>query len=344
MNHETHIPIRARSRAVRAGFAVVVVAIAAGGCNDAGDAQSPQGTATSSVGAQASAATSPLDVFVSIDPQKYFVESIGGEHVRVSVLLPGGQSPHTYEPTAKQIVEASRADVYFRLRLPFEQRLVEKIAAGTEHLRVVDTQVDGKLMPASQACCARHHEHGHDHAHQDQDADHRHDNHGEQALDLHTWLSPRQAMAQSRVIADTLSELAPVHRDAFKTRLDQLRDELQRLDEQLAATLAPLRGREFFVYHPAFGYFARDYGLTQVAVEVGGREPTARQVNRLIERAKAANVKLIFVQPQFSAGSAEVVAEAIGGAVVPIDPLAANYVENLQHVAEQIRQALSSPS
>ena len=153
-------------------------------------------------------------------------------------------------------------------------------------------------------------------------------------------MNPRLVKRQARTICRELCRLAPVHREAFESNCAVFESDLDRVDARIAETLAPLRGREFYVFHPAFGYFADAYGLKQVAVETGGKQPTAKQLQALIEQARSADVKLIFVQPQFTKQSAEVVARAIGGAVVPLDPLAENYLENLLHVASKIEMAL----
>ena len=114
-----------------------------------------------------------------------------------------------------------------------------------------------------------------------------------------------------------------------------------RVDAELEEILRPLRGEALFVFHPAFGYFADRYGLEQIAIEIEGREPGPRQLEEIIEHAKEQGVRVIFVQPQFSKKSAETVARAIDGAVVPIDPLAYDWLDNLKRIGEKVRQGLS---
>ena len=142
------------------------------------------------------------------------------------------------------------------------------------------------------------------------------------------------------MICDTLAELDPDHADTYRRNLAAFDADLDRVHAQIAEALAPLKGQAIFVFHPAFGYFADAYGLKQIPVEIGGKEPTARQLAGLIDRAKAAGVKVIFVQPQFSQKSAGAVAAAIDGVVVPLDDLARDYLMNLENVAAKVKVAL----
>jgi zinc transport system substrate-binding protein len=270
----------------------------------------------------------------AIPPQAYFVERIGGARVDAQVLVGPGQSPHTYEPTPAQVAGIARASVYFRIGLPFEEQLLQRFAATAPNLRIVDTLegVPLRHMTADEASAdsdeheAAHEEHDHEHA--------------AGRPDPHTWLSPRLAAIEAANICDGLAAVDPAHADDYRANLEAVRMDLDALDRRLAAALAPLKGRSLFVYHPAFGYFADAYGLKQVPVEAEGKSPSARQLAALIRRAKEQGAKVIFVQPQFAPASAQAVARAIGGAVVPLDPLARDYVRNLQDMAGKVESAL----
>ena len=133
----------------------------------------------------------------------------------------------------------------------------------------------------------------------------------------------------------------PDHANEYAANLRQFQSELDELDRQLADVLAPARGKPFYVYHPAWGYFADAYGLKQISVETGGKEPSAKHLAALIKEAKKDGVKLVFVQPQFSKKSAEALGQAIGGAVVPLDDLARDYLTNMKEMAERIRTAIA---
>jgi len=267
--------------------------------------------------------TDRITAFVSILPQAYFVERVGGEFVEVQVLVPSGQSPATFEPTPRQMAAMSLAEIYFRVGMPFEKQLVAKLAAANPRLKIVNTDSGIDLLPS-----AVHDEHD------------GHDYHSE--LDPHIWLDPDLVHIQAQNIARALTELDSAHGLEFEKNLHVFQADLRRVDSVISAVLAPLAGRTFFVFHPAYGYFGAAYGLKQKAVEMGGKEPSAKQLAQLIEQAKAEGVRVIFVQPQFSRASAETVARAIGGAVVALDPLAGNYLENLETMAEEIRRALEA--
>lgn len=265
----------------------------------------------------------PLRVVVSIAPQKYFVERIGGSRVRAEALVGPGQNPHTFDLTPRQVARLAEADLYVRVGMPFEAGLLGKVAGMRRDLPIVD-QREGIAL-------RRMEEHG------AEDADH-----GGEGTDPHVWMSPRLAKVQAAVIARALAAADPAHRAEYEANLEGFRADLDRVDRSVAAALAGLPRREFYIFHPVLGYFADAYGLTQTAVEAEGKEPGPRRLAALMDRARAEGVKVIFVQPQFSAKSAEAVARAIGGAVVPLDDLAEDYLANLERVAAALAGALGN--
>ena len=252
------------------------------------------------------AAEETITVFTSILPQEYFVQRIGGNRVNVQALVPPGRSPATYEPSPRQLAALSRAKLFFRIGVPFENVFLPKIESSTEDLRVVDTRKGITLR----------------------------------GQDPHIWLSPKLVRIQARTIAGALTDLDPQGKDLYETNLAAFEADLDALDARLAEALAPVRGKTLMVFHPAWGYFADAYGLNQQAIELEGKEPGGKQLVRMVEMARANNVRVIFVQPQFDMGSAEHVAREIGGAVLPMDPLAREYIDNLETVAAEIHQAL----
>ncbi len=296
-----------------------------------GPAPQPGAATTSAPAGGAGDARVP--VLVSIPPQAELVERIGAPHVRAEVLVGPGQNPHAYEPTPAQLAAASRARLYFTIGLPFEGGLVPRLRAGFPELGIVDTQAGIPLRRIEA------------HAHDADEHDHQHE-HGAESADAaggddpHTWLNPQFFKIQARTVAAALERSDPGHGEDYRRNLAECEAALDALDARLRAVLAPLRGRELFVYHPAFGYFADAYGLVQVPVEIGGREPAPREVAALIRRAREAGARVIFVQPQFSTRSAEVIAQEIGGAVVPLDDLARDYFASMERMAEAVRQGL----
>jgi zinc transport system substrate-binding protein len=256
-----------------------------------------------------------IKVFVSILPQADFVERVGGTHVDVEVLVGPGKSPATYEPTSKQMARLERAQVYFRIGTPFEKGFLGKLQKRQPSLPIVDLR-DGVTL--------RYFQRG-----------------GEREVpDPHIWLDPKRVKVQTSTICEALCRLAPQSSARFRENLAAFHDDLDRLDRQIADLLAPLQGRTFYVFHPAFGYFGESYGLKQVAVEMEGKSPSARQLAALIEQARADGVKVLFVQPQYSKMEAQAVADAIDGVVVPINPLPREYLKEMEQLAAALRMGL----
>jgi len=263
--------------------------------------------------------TGELHAFVTILPQAYFVERIGGKHVAVEVMVGPGQSYHSYEPAPRQMADLAGARVYFTIGVPFERTLVEKIHSTNPHLVVVDTREGIKLRPSTDHC-----------------EDELHDHPGEGNKDPHIWLDPKLVKTQAQTIATALARLDPAHALDYDANCRAFQADLDAADARAAKTLAPYKGREFFVFHPSFGYFGDAYGLKQLAVEESGKEPGGRDLAEMIERAKKAGVHTIFVQPQFATSSARTVASEIGGDLVSLDPLAKDYLANLDVMAGKI--------
>jgi len=270
-----------------------------------------------------------VTVFCSIAPQAFVLERVGGDAVEVHVLVGPGQSPHTFEPTPRQMAELTEARVYFTLGLPFERELAERIADLNPDLVVVDM---------SAGIERRQIEGGHDHDDHGPDCDHSQD---AGLPDPHVWLDPRNAGLMARAVHYALADLSPERTGALGANVEALLNDLDDLHAELAEALSPLGGGRVYVFHPAFGYFTDAYGLVQVPIELGGTEPSARELAELIERARTDEVRIVFVQPQFSSKSAAAIAAEIGGAVVHIDPLAADYIANLRHIAQEVRKALA---
>lgn len=269
-------------------------------------------------------------VFVSVLPQQTFVERIGGERVRVRTLVQPGQSPHAYEPRPRQVTELAQADLYLRTGVSFEDAWLPRIRATNPRLRVVDLREGLPLLGLT--------DHHHDEHADDNDHDHDHE-HPADAPDPHVWTSPPLVKAMSVAIRDALIDLDPAGRETYVANQTAFAGELDALDAELRAMLKELPSRRFMVHHPAWGYFAHSYDLTQVAIEREGKEPGARALTALIEQARREGVRVILVQPQMNAKSAEQVARAIGGEVAVVDPLAADYAGSLRRLARLLAGA-----
>lgn len=258
----------------------------------------------------------PLAVAVSVLPEKYFVERVGGARVRVSVMVGPGRSPHTYEPTPKQMAEVAAARVYFRVGVPFEAVWLPRLVENSPHLRVVDCRRGITLQRVREDKVRQDHP------------------------DPHVWTSPPLVKIMAANIRDALISLDPAHQADYARGYRGFAADLDALDGDLRRDLAGLKSRRFMVFHPAWGYFAQTYGLQQVAIEREGKEPGARALVDLIDRARREGIRVIFVQAQFARGYAETVARAVGARVVTVDPLAEDYLANMRRVARAFEGAL----
>jgi zinc transport system substrate-binding protein len=273
----------------------------------------------------AAAAQPPrLTVFVSILPQKDFVERVGGGRAQVSVLVGPGQSPATYEPTPGQIARLASARAYFAIGVPFEAAWLVRIRAANPGLAVADTAAGIPRRAVDRAT--------------DQGAS------AKGGLeDPHVWTNPANVKVMARAIREAMARLDPEHAKEFARNEAAFAAELDALDAEIRGLLSRARGRPFLVFHPSWGYFADAYGLRQIPIESEGKEPGPRTLAVVIERARRLGVQVNFVQEQFSRKTAEVIARQIGARVVAVDPLAENYVPNLRRVAASIAGALEAP-
>lgn len=261
-----------------------------------------------------------LVVAVSVPPQAFLVDRIGGEHVATTVLVPAGTEPHAYEPSPRQVAALEDARVYVKIghpSFPFEKRFLDRLAAANPGLEVVDMSAGIELLPAAG------------------------DGHGidPSATDPHVWLAPATMAAAAGNVAAALERVDPEHAADYRARLAGFLADVDRIDRRLRDALEGAAGRTFFVHHDAWAYLAGQYGLRQVAVETGGREPGPRRLVELVERARAEGVKVVFVQEGFSPRSAEVLAHEIGGRVVALDPLTYDWLASMERAAEAFEEA-----
>ncbi len=251
--------------------------------------------------------TGPLEITVSIVPQQYFVERIGGEYVDVNVMVLPGASPATYEPRPEQLTALSKAAAYVSVGVPFENAWLGKIASANPGMLMVDT-TQGILRVGQ---------------------------------DPHIWLSPKLAKIQAQTIYTALIQLDRDQEAVYRANLDSFLADIDALDTEIRDTLAAVENRGFMVFHPSWGYFAHDYDLEMIPIEVGGQEPSAAELAGLIAKAREENIKVIFAQPEFSTRDAETIATEIGGKVLLVSPLASDWLDNLRRVADTFVEALS---
>lgn len=264
-------------------------------------------------------------VMVSIAPYKYFLERIAEDTVNQMLLVPLGASFHTYEPTPKQILQGGQADIWFRIGENFENRAVQAIKSHHPRMRIVDLRDEVDLIVIGpnehHHCC--HHE----------------------GADLHIWLSPKMVERQVKKMAQVLSEVYPENKNLYQKNVAQLLNELSSLDREIQQILLPMKKRIFMVSHPAYAYLARDYGLRQLPIEFEGKDPSPRQLTEVLNLARQLNIKIIFVQNQYSRKGANLIAKELGAQIVTLDPYSESkdYFDNMREIATSIAsQELSS--
>ena len=259
------------------------------------------------------------NVFVSILPQKYFVERIGSKHVHVSVMVGPGQNPATYEPSPKQMALLNDSHLYFRIGVPFENIWIDVIHELNANLEIIE-------------CCT--------HLSSIAIEGHSHGNHTDEKniIDPHVWTSPIKAKNIALIIKEALINTLPAYKIEFEENYSKLIDDLNKLDEDIRTSLVQLNHRYMLVTHPSWGYYAKAYNLIQLPIELDGKEIRAKSLSKLIEIAKSKNIKRIFTQKQFNKNSAEILAKEINADIIDLDPLAEDYIANLYYVTDLIAE------
>ncbi len=243
-----------------------------------------------------------IDVVVTILPEADFVRHVGGDRVRVIVIVPPGVSPHIYEPRPRRLKQVSDAELYFMLGsgMRLEQNLIAKIKAINPDIKIINisegiTRIDN---------------------------------------DPHIWTAPANAKLMVENICDALVRIDPGHAGYYINNEKAYLRELDALDAYFHRKLDRFNNRVFMIYHPAFAYLAGQYNLTQIAVERSGKEPTAKVIEDCVEQAKRYNLRYVFVVPQYRTVQCDAIAREIRGEIVPMDPLPANYTANMRHIAD----------
>ncbi len=270
-----------------------------------------------------------LSVFVSILPQKYFLQRIGGDKIDVSVMVKPGSSPATYEPKPSQMMKLEDADAYVSIGVPFEKSWLSKIESANPDMLIIrsDKDIEKRQLPS------KHHHNGHSEEEHEKEVG---------SPDPHIWLSPRLVKVQCDTITKALSTLDSQNSEFYKSNYKNFVEDIDKLDKEIKSIINKKSIDHFMVFHPAWGYFADNYGLEQIAVEVEGKEPSPKELAQFIDIAREEDIRVIFVQPQFSKDSAKTIAQSINGEVIPIDPLAENWLDNLKEVANTFGKVLSS--
>ena len=288
-------------------------------------------------GGQQKTADEELPVItVTIEPLRYFAEAIAGPHFRVVSMVPKGSSPETYDPTPQQLIELAKSRAYLRIGyIGFEQSWLERLQDNAPHLPFYDMSQGVELIRDEA------HEHGHSHAapvgNYHEEEEHHHHHHHASGVEPHIWNSALNAQLIAGNILKALCTLDSDHTEEFRTRHDSLVHRMEQTDSLICERLsAPQADRAFMIYHPALSYFARDYGLHQISIEEGGKEPSPTQLKALIDRCRREKVRVIFVQPEFDRRNAEIIAAQTNTRVVPINPLAYDWEQEMLNTANEL--------
>lgn len=266
-------------------------------------------------------------ITVTLEPQRYFTEAIAGDKFKIVSMVPKGSSPETYDPVPQQLVSLGDSKAYFRIGyIGFEQTWMERLMNNTPHIQVFDTSKGIDLILNN-----GNHDHNHGHG--------THDGHIH-AVEPHVWNSTANALIIAGNTYKALSQLDKANDAYYMARYDSLCQRIQHTDSLIRQQLsAPEAAKSFMIYHPALSYFARDYGLHQISIEEGGKEPSPAHLKKLIDLCKAEDVRVIFVQPEFDKRNAETIAQQTGTKVVPINPLSYDWEEEMLDVAQALAPA-----
>lgn len=253
---------------------------------------------------------------VTLEPLRYFTETIAGDKYHVVSMVPKGSSPETYDPTPQQLVNLDKSTAYLRIgHIGFEQTWMNKLIANTPHLKVFDTSKGIDLIR--------------------EDSHHHGDHHHEGGVEPHIWNSTRNASVIADNIYTALCELDNANEPYYRNRRDSLKQLISGTDEEVRQFLQNA-DTTFLIYHPALSYFARDYGLKQISIEEGGKEPSPAHLKELIETCRQDHAHVIFVQQEFDTRNAKLIADELGINVIPINPLSYDWREEMINVARAL--------
>lgn len=262
------------------------------------------------------------NVSVSILPQKYFIERIAGDFVNVNVMIPPGMNPTTCDFSTEQLKKLYDSDICFTIGyLPFETTHLYPVLENKKDIQLVNHSDNIKLLEGT---CGHVHENEHAHG-----------------VDPHIWLSPHYAKEMSKTILSVLSEKYPEQKAVFEANYEKLAADIDSLDVKARNILAGKRNKSFLIYHPALTYFVNDYGMEQISIENEGKEPNPAHLKSIIDQTKEKDIHIIFIQNQFDVNNAQSIAKETGGTIIPIDPLAEDWLTEMNHLLQVFNDNLN---
>lgn len=261
-------------------------------------------------------------ISVSILPQQYFVDQISGGKIKVNVLVPPGSSPHNYSVLPSQMEELAHSKAWLQVGLlTFEEAWKEKFADTNPDLAIINTSEGIQLMDGGE----------HDHEHEEMGG-HSH----ETTADPHVWLAPEEVKILAKNTLLALQSAFPEQSESLSQNYNQFILKIDSLDAWIKTELAPLQNRNILIFHPTLGYFAREYGITQIPLELEGKEPSPKHMKTIVDQARQQNIRIVFIQKEFDAENALQLSREIGGEVVTIDPLEYNWEKQMRDITIKI--------
>ena len=294
-------------------------------------------------------------VSVSIPPQKYFVEKIAASTLDINVIIPASTDEHNFDFKPATMKKLEKSDIYFTIGLEFERVFADKFQSNFANLQVIDTGKDLRNLKTLHEHSHKHSQNAHSYLsgenlqlndknshthnayeHHTHKHSNSHETHSEK--DPHIWLDPILVKIQASTIAKALIAKYPQNKALYEANLAQFQAELDALNAEISALFEKSKNKKFIIYHPSLAYFAARYHLVQIPVEIEGKEPKTKDLQRLVSVAKKENIKTIFVQKGFSQNAAKSLAKELKASVVELNHLSDDYSENLLEIAKKIAQ------
>ncbi len=261
-------------------------------------------------------------ISVTIDPQRYVVEKIAGDKFKVNCVVPFGQSPESYDPTPQEMINISRSKAYFRIgEIGFEQAWMKAICEQNPSMPVYDLSKGINLVKMD----------AHHHHHHDGECEHHHGSN-----DPHIWTSVKNMKIIALNVLDAVIELDKENEEYYRSNYKAFADELEKTEAEIDSLLVPLKGKAFIIYHPTLTYLAADYGMTQLCIEIDGKEPSPAQLKELVDTARKNNVKIVFIQKEFDQKNASLIAKETGCKLVSINPLDYDWTKEMKEIAKAL--------
>ncbi len=264
-------------------------------------------------------------VSVSILPLKYLIDSIGGGDFETLVVMPPGSNPETYEPLLSQMKGIAHARANFQVGLiDFEKSLDNRLKSNSLSANFIDLSegmslIAGGPESSSNTSTTNHHA----------------------GLDPHIWLSPTRVRVMARKIADTLMEIQPDSATKYATNRDRVISTIDSVDRYIIQSFSELKNNSFLIFHPSLTYYAADYGLQQIPVELEGKEPSVAHMRSLMQLISGQKINTVIHPQAQNRHTVEALIQEAGLRAVPFDPVAYDWPANMKYITDHIKASLN---